>query len=152
MGRNNKKTKRAPKRKLVINFDKEARKEYLLGFSKRKKQRRENALEQLKEQAKAERRKALQEQREAFHASRFSKRAEEEEDDENSDSEEEKEAENVVSELSQVSGKAKTVTEEINDEFSRKAFGNSTVKITTTTLGESDDEGSDAETSTSKGW
>mmetsp|Transcript_6937 Transcript_6937/g.9011 ORF Transcript_6937/g.9011 Transcript_6937/m.9011 type:complete len:217 (+) Transcript_6937:159-809(+) len=144
MGRNLKKEKRKrPRAKLIVNFDKEARKEYLLGFSKRKKQRREKAIEDLKARVKAEKKQALEEQREAFMSSR--KKASEEDDEEVEESNDDAEARNLVSEISEVSSKATTVTEEIKDEFSKQAFGNSTVKITTTTLGLSEDEESETE-------
>jgi len=45
-------------RKVVVEFDEAARKEYVTGMAKRKQQRREKAIEDLKKQVQAERREA----------------------------------------------------------------------------------------------
>jgi len=141
MGSNKKNKKKRPaSQKLVINFDWEARKEYLTGMSKRKKQRREKAIQDLKNRAKAERQQALKEQREAFQSMSRSKKEEESEEEVDSEEQEQKGSEEALVEMSESKAKSKTFTKEVKDEFSQNAFGNSSVKITTTTLESSDEE------------
>lgn len=118
--------KKRKAKRLVVNFDKEARKEYLLGFSQRKQERRQRAIEQLKEQAKNERKQAL---REVYGETpqEPKKRSEE--------------AEEALKELSNTT-KVKTITEKISDNFTKGNFGVDEVIVTTTTL---DDDADDSD-------
>lgn len=54
MGKKKNQSGRPPKRKTVVTYDAEARRDFLNGFSKRKKERQAKALEELRERAKAD--------------------------------------------------------------------------------------------------
>jgi len=55
------------KRKLIVEYDENARKDYLLGFRKRKQQRRKIAQDHIKEQAKEQKREEKREVSNQIH-------------------------------------------------------------------------------------
>jgi ribosomal RNA-processing protein 17 len=116
--------------KLIVTFDAAERKEYLTGFHKRKVQRRLDAIEQLKQQERqdrirerAERRDAEQERIDSNRAARRS---------------------NVTSYNIPAPSMPSDKKEEYEDDFTKKAFGQDSVTVTTTFgLGNSSDEEED---------
>ncbi len=121
------KSKYKKREKLIVTFDEAERKEYLTGFHKRKVQRRLNAIEQLKRQERedrirerAERREAEQERIEANQAARRS---------------------NITMYNIPAPSMPSDKKEEYEDDFTKKAFGQDSVTVTTTFgLGNSSDE------------
>eukprot|EP00924_Labyrinthula_sp_SR-Ha-C_P011616 maker-scaffold_17-snap-gene-3.36-mRNA-1 protein AED:0.02 eAED:0.02 QI:90/1/1/1/1/1/3/160/173 len=110
------------KTKLIITFDKNDRKEYLLGFHKRKKQRRQAALTQLKQQAKSDRKGELDSYYKNFSTiTKPSQNGNEE----------------ILKALPKRNGEelsVRTTTEVTDNIFSKEQFGSSKVTITTSKL------------------
>lgn len=126
--------KKGRKPKVVVTFDKEARKEFLLGFRKRKLERREKVLNQLREQAKNERKAAL---KDMYSHNDVKKTPPKPSKDE--------EIRDTVKELGKSSSVKQTV-ESYNDTFSAKRFGTTQVVVTTVKV-DSDDEHEPADNS-----
>ena len=141
------------KEKLVVTFDAAARRDYLVGFRKRRKERQEKALEDLRRKAREDRIESRREMREAKKESMKRMRASsqangsgDDDDDDVDDDADEIVASNDDKDKSAISaltgGSATTTTIEVsNDAFTAQAFGSGAVEITTTVAGEeSDDE------------
>lgn len=123
MGKNLKKVKRKQRdAKLIVRFDLEARKEYLTGFHKRKLERKQKAIDELKARAKEEQKQAKSEQRKAILQL----------EDPGSD---EEGAADTIAEMTGVDkGKAQVTVETIEDNFSKTAFGGGSVKVRTSPI------------------
>lgn len=122
--------------KLVVEFDENSRREFLTGFSKRKMERRKQALHQLEAQAREEtlatrkqfRDQLLEEKRELLAQAAAVREAEgaAEESDDGDD------ADKRV--LQGMDGKSKV--EQLHDDFSSHQFGSAHVTVTTTVADE----------------
>ncbi|KAH9260225.1 hypothetical protein BASA81_001394 [Batrachochytrium salamandrivorans] len=119
--------------KLVVEFDENSRREFLTGFSKRKTERRKQALHQLEEQAREEtlatrkqfRDQLLEEKRELLAQAAAAREAEGEVEESDNDGDD---ADKKV--LQGMDSKSKV--EQLHDDFSSHQFGSAHVTVTTT--------------------
>mmetsp|Transcript_10921 Transcript_10921/g.20216 ORF Transcript_10921/g.20216 Transcript_10921/m.20216 type:complete len:235 (-) Transcript_10921:150-854(-) len=159
MGKKRHSESRYPRnRRLVVEFDEADRREYVLGMSKRRQERRALGIELLKQQVQREKLENQQERRQILKEKHEERRAkgiahrrlleemvssDEESGEEDNAKKEESAAQDTVTALTGQGSKVERT--EVNDDFSKQMFGSSVVTVTTTKLDpvDSDDEDED---------
>lgn len=126
MGKREREAKQAKRRKkVVVGFDAEARREYLTGFSKRKKQRRDEFMDSLEKRVKKERAETRRGKKVTIDVPC---------DGSSDDEAEAAKAGRALEKLTGHAAQSETVTH-LDDSFSKQAFGNIAVTVTVTTTG-----------------
>jgi hypothetical protein len=119
--------------KLAVTFDIDARREYLLGFSKRKRERQLEALRQIEQRAREEKKDAREEFRKRLKAQQLLDQQQQQPDIATSyDDVATKNVQQIIKNGGNTPP-ATTTTTTYRDEFTQHAFGEATVVVTTST-------------------